>query len=129
MIPVLLGSLILSACAAIGDTSPRSDRSMVDIDGEAWYITLVAAQCEARVPAAVAEYWKAPLYRIERTVTRERFFINESSDCWVELSVEGVDDSSVLFKVTPGNVVIDKRSHSFWRPHVRPYPIEPVTKY
>ena len=109
---VLMG-LVLTASAA----NAESRQHTVTIDGEEWTITRDAPACEGRAEAAIRRYWEVPAYRVERKVSAERYFVNGTSDCWIELDVQGVDDSAVIFKVSEDGTVIAtaKGTWAVWR--------------
>ena len=110
---------------AIAQASERT----VTIDGEVWTITWHSDECESRAKAAVTRYWEVPVYRVERDVTPERYFVNDTTDCWIELHVQGVDDAAVVFKVTEDGTVTDEREFSYWGPTASDYPAGPYPTY
>ncbi len=99
---------------------------VICIDDQLWELSRLTTECESRVQAAVTQYEKAPLYSAWRKAYSDRMLVNETSDCWIELNIEGVDGASYLFKVTADHEVIDQRAFSYWLPHIRPYPTGPV---
>ena len=115
---VILMGLALRASGVSAQSKPPT----IMIDGEHWMIIKSATMCDRRAEAAIRRYREVPIYRIEREVIPERYFVNESTDCWIELYVEGVDDAAVIFKVSEDGVVIDERIFSYWGPSTYPYP-------
>jgi len=117
---------MLSPCIAGGEGIPERDRSKIYIDDEPWTLAREAEKCEGRAEAALLRYWQAPLYRWERMAVPDRFLVNETPDCWIELTIEGVTETSVIFKVSPDKVVLDARLFSNWLPRVSLYPDSPI---
>ncbi len=105
--------------------SAQSTKVIVDIDSNPWELTRRADHCSDRVATAVQHYQTAPIYHPTRRVYGDRFLINSGSDCWIELSIEGVDDVSLLIRVSEDRMVLDQRSLSSWGLKVYPYPSEP----
>jgi hypothetical protein len=98
---------------------------IVDIDGDEWQLTRHATQCTERVPSAIAQYQKEPIYHVTRAVVGDRYLVNETMECWIELSIAGIHDVSLIYKVAQDQVVLDQRLLSWWGPKVYPYPSEP----
>ena len=115
---------IVAAIMLTGATAQQSTR-YVDIDGESWELTLQADQCAERVDKAISHYNSAPIYHQSREVSGDRFLVNSTTNCWVELTIAGIDDVSLLFKVSQDEVILDRRSLSWWGLKVYPYPREP----
>ena len=121
---LLILSLVLAGTMLMCANAQQSTR-LVEIDGNSWELTRQADHCTERVAAAVAHYQRAPIYHEAREVSGDRFLINSTENCWIELSIAGVDDVSLLFKVSQDQVVLDRRSLSWWGLKVFPYPIGP----
>lgn len=101
-------------------TKPRSNP--VIIDGERWTIVREDQKCVTRSWRAVEAYWESPRYEIWHEVFVERYLVNQSDDCWIEIIVEGADDLSYIFRVTSEGRVIDQRVLSSWGNTVYEYP-------
>ncbi|MEP1144184.1 MAG: hypothetical protein ABJH52_10730 [Henriciella sp.] len=84
-----------------------------------------AEHCKERVGAATEFYEEEPLYNAARAANGDRFLVNKSAECWVELSIQGVDDVSFIFKVSQDGIVVDQRGLSWWGYKVFPYPTVP----
>jgi len=97
----------------------------VVVEGDNWRLTRYADHCAERVPAAIADYQKEPIYHARRAATGDRYLVNDTQECWVELSIAGVHDVSLVFKVSEDQVVLDRRVLSWWGYEVSPYPVEP----
>jgi len=122
-----LGGIIAAlACAGSSFAEAGPKGHTINIDGEEWTLTRTASQCEDRSSVAIEEYWKAPLYSEHRKPVPDRYLINQSTDCWIELGILGVSDISVLIKVSEENDAIDKRLFSTWHPRVTTYPHGPL---
>ena len=124
-----MSGLSLAIWMTGGVVTADEGRKTVLIDGEEWILSQEAEQCEARVPAAISRYWDSPRYPVERTVEADRFLTNGSNDCWIELVVQGVDDLSLLFKITEDNQATGRRGLSWWGLKVFPYPEGPPLPY
>ncbi|MEO9968969.1 MAG: hypothetical protein ABJG15_03910 [Hyphomonadaceae bacterium] len=98
---------------------------IVEIDGERWQLRRHAEHCNERVKAAIARYEEKPIYDVRRVAAEDRFLVNEMNECWVELNIQGVDDTSFIFKVSHDLVVSDQRQLSWSGYKVSPYPNEP----
>ena len=117
---------MLTACVSGQQRVQNPRHPTVLTDNEIWELNRESKSCEGRVSAAIAQYKKAPLYSAWREPFSDRYLVNATSDCWVELTIQGVDDVSYLFKVTADNEVIDQRGLSAWGLTVFPYPDGPV---
>lgn len=126
---VALWLIAVSACVGNESVLSPETRTIIDIDGEPWILTRESAECEAREAVAIAQYWKAPIFNEQRWVTPDRYLVNNSSDCWIELSVVGITEPSAIFRVSQDNVVRDARLFYYWIPRIRPYPEEPIHDY
>ncbi len=116
--------IIIHVVAAIMSTSAAAQNPTryVDIDGESWELTRQADKCAERVNTAISHYNRAPIYHQERVASGDRFLVNSTTNCWIELTIAGVDDVSLLFKVSQDEVILDRRSLSWWGLKVYPYP-------
>ncbi|MEO1475596.1 MAG: hypothetical protein AAFS13_04370 [Pseudomonadota bacterium] len=103
----------------------HSQTVFVEIDGHDWRLVRNAEHCADRVATAVRYYQDEPVYNISRPISVDRFLINHTMDCWLEVYVHGVDDVSFLFKVSQDLVITDKRTLSWWGYRVSPYPTHP----
>ena len=118
--------LTLAFIALTSVSASAQNRSIdVDIDGNMWRMVRDAEHCTNRVEAAIEFYEKEPLFNTARAASGDRFLVDESSECWVELSIEGVSDVSFIFKVSPDQIVVDQRGLNWWGYKVFPYPTEP----
>jgi len=117
--------LPLLALAVNGDVSAQEISPSILIDGDEWELTREAEHCKQLVPTAIAQYRKAPIYHHEREAFGDRFLVNETPDCWIEIYIEGVDDLSFLYKVSKDEIILDQRSFSSWGPTVYAYPDKP----
>ena len=113
-------AFFISACA-----NAEQRTIIVEIDGEAWQLKRHAEHCNERVQTAIEQYEEKPIYHVRRVATGDRFLVNETNECWVELSIQGVDDVSFIFKVSQDLVVSDQRLLSWWGYTASPYPSEP----
>ena len=111
--------------ALFGDSVAQTKTKTVTLDKEEWQLTHRAEHCENLVSVAIAEYQQAPIYHANRKAVGDRFLVNGTSECWVELTIAGVEDVSFLFKVSQDRVVLDQRLLSWWGLKVNPYPNEP----
>ena len=116
--------LISMVPPSIAAAAPHTTKP-VTLDGTVWELTRQADHCEARVETAIADYKRMPIYNTVREVSGDRFLVNSTDECWIELSIAGVDDVSLLFKVSRDLIVSDRRSMSWWGPTIYPYPSEP----
>lgn len=115
-------SVIILHQHASGDSPTKLRSSPVVIDGERWTIVREDQKCVTRAWRAVEAYWESPRYEIWREVFAERYLVNQTNDCWIEIMVEGVDDVSYIFRVTPEGRVVDQRVLSSWGNKVYEYP-------
>ena len=97
----------------------------IEIDGNMWRMERDAEHCTDLVEPAIEFYEEEPLFNLARAANGDRFLVNESSACWVELSIQGVDDISFIFKVSQDENVVDQRGLTWWGYKVFPYPTEP----
>lgn len=116
---VLFFALLL---LAVGAANAEEKWNEIDIDGEKWTFVRQASHCETRIEAAIKAYWDAPLYASWRKPNFDRFYVNESRDCWVQLYIDGVSETSAAFRISQQNKVLDRRLYTNWQPHIRPYP-------
>lgn len=124
MFRVLRVSYVL-ATATLVCANAQQLTKLVEIDGETWELTRQSDHCAERIATVVAHYKSAPIYHQLRDVSADRFLVNSSANCWVELSIAGVDDVSLLIKVSQDKVVLDQRSLSSWGLKVSSYPTGP----
>lgn len=110
---------------AAGDEAPQNPPPIFLIDGEEWTLTREAEHCEHLVSTAVARYVEAPIYHPDRGAEGGRFLVNETSDCWIEVSVQGVDHDTFLYKVSRHKVILDQRTFTYRLPRIRAYPDRP----
>ena len=124
MIAVLFcsGFLVFSAKS---DEGPQKPPPIFLIDGEEWTLTREAKHCEHLVSTAVARYMVAPIYHPARGAEGDRFLVNETSDCWIEVNVQGVDHDAFLYKVSRHKVILDQRRFTYRMPRIRTYPAGP----
>ena len=123
---IVIGSLLTFS---MSQTWAEGAEREIKIDGETWTISRDEPLCEGRAAPAIERYRQKPLYRIELTAEFDRYYVNQSDDCWVELYIAGVDDAGVAFKVSPTGDVIDEKTTSSWGPSVYPYPSGPYPVY
>ncbi len=121
--------MAVSSCAGVESDAQPEPSATIYIDGEPWTLTRKAEECESREELAVAQYWKAPIFNKDRWVLPGRYLVNDTSECWIELSIAGITEPTVLFKVSKDRVVLDARLFSSWLPRVRPYPDKPIHDY
>lgn len=121
---IIFLALTLSYAANSGYTQGKV--ITFEIDNETWSLVRDAPLCKDRVNFAIAEYWEMPLYAPWRSAEADRFLVNESSDCWVELYISGVDGYNPIFKVAADGAILDKRMLSSWGPRITPYPNMPI---
>ena len=120
---LFLTSLFVSA--TIEEVTAQERFVTMDIDGDEWQLTRQAEHCVARVQAAVSIYEKEPIYAAWRKPESGVYLVNGSSECWVDLTIQGVDDVSFIFKVTRDGIVTDKRLLEWRGYRVHPYPSQP----
>ena len=119
--------MITAFCSMIATTvlmtaNAQQSTRQVDVDGKSWLLTRHAEHCIDKGSTAIADYQSAPIYHPAREVSVDRFLVNSTTNCWVELTIAGIDDISLLFKVSQKKVVLDRRLLSWWGLKVHPYP-------
>ena len=119
-------SFVMMLAFFISASATAEQRTItVEIDGEAWQLKRHAEHCNERIQTAIEQYEEKPIYHVRRVATGDRFLVNETNECWVELSIQGVDDVSFIFKVSQDLIVSDQRLLSWWGYKASPYPSEP----
>ena len=121
--------MFTALCSMIATTvlmaaNAQQSTRQVEVDGNSWTLTRYAEHCKDKGNAAIADYQSAPIYHQAREVSVDRYLVNSTTNCWVELTIEGIDDMSLLYKVSQKQVVMDRRLLSWWGLKVHPYPSE-----
>lgn len=101
-------------------------RDQLVIDNEVWTFKLASDVCEARVPTAIEAYWQAPIYDVQYFAKRQRFLVNSSASCWIEIAFDRLDHDTIIYKISEENIILDKRRLRYRMPRVRPFPDSPV---
>lgn len=118
-------SLTMTSCASPWVEPVARNPVSIEIDGVSWNIVRSSKTCESRIAAARAAYWRAPIYRKERSLLFNRYYVSATTDCWVEFDVSGVTEFSFAFRVNKEGEVLDRKLVSSWLPKIRAYPKQP----
>lgn len=119
----LVVSSVALACSSNSEPLKHEGNGYpVSIDDETWLNVRHSDSCAVHAPSAIAYYWEDPKFRNERDVYAFSYFVNETTNCWIELHVEGITGESIVLKMSSEGEVIDARMQNHFEPRFTPYP-------